>query len=195
MMARRTVAPSKQKRKILQTRKATSKKDSITLQRIRRDGRKWCSTSPRSDTAWRDLIVGNGMRELHGNTRRRPTSFTRAKPEHRRSPTPALTGLRRSIWLLLISLISVRDLRPAKSEECAMQPTYGASSAADDFLAHLKGEFRWAEGKITYLGTQTRPILTVVFSTPDAPTRRTLEYFTEFQAQPHAHSNDRLSHI
>jgi hypothetical protein len=76
-----------------------------------------------------------------------------------------------------------------------MQPTYGASSAADDFLAHLKGEFRWAEGKITYLGTQTRPILTVVFSTPDAPTRRTLEYFTEFQAQPHAHSNDRLSHI
>lgn len=76
-----------------------------------------------------------------------------------------------------------------------MQPSYNASSVADDVVALFKGDFKWAEGKITYLGTQTRPILTVVFSTPDAPTRRTLDYFTEFQAQLHAYSNDRLSHI
>jgi len=76
-----------------------------------------------------------------------------------------------------------------------MQPSHQASSGADDILALLKGEFKWAEGKITYLGEQTRPILTVVLSTPDAPTRRTLDYFIEFQAQPHAYSNDRLSYI
>lgn len=76
-----------------------------------------------------------------------------------------------------------------------MQVSGSRSPVGDDVLALLKGEFDWAEGKITYLGTQTRPILTVLFSTPDAPARRTLDDFTRYQNQPQAYGNDRLSHI
>jgi hypothetical protein len=64
-----------------------------------------------------------------------------------------------------------------------------------DVFRWANEELRLAEGKITFLGEQTRPILTVVFSTEETAFPVSLEHFVKFQQSPDAYGNDRLSTI
>lgn len=74
-------------------------------------------------------------------------------------------------------------------------PTHSTPEVTNDVLDLAKGEVQWAQGKITYLGEQTRPILTVVFSTAESACPTSLEHFVHLQRSSKPYSNDRLSSV
>ena len=69
------------------------------------------------------------------------------------------------------------------------QQTLPRSEAVENILELAKASLA-AEAKITYLGVQTRPILTVAYATVGSEWPVTLDHFMAFQRVRRPHSND-----
>jgi hypothetical protein len=76
-----------------------------------------------------------------------------------------------------------------------MQPPAEPGSVGAGVFDWTVQELRSAQAKITYIGEQTRPILTVVFSAGDETLPASLDHFAQFQRSRKIYSNDRLSTI
>lgn len=74
----------------------------------------------------------------------------------------------------------------------SVQPGFDTTT---DIFGWTSEELQLAQAKITYLGEQTRPVPTVVFSTEESAFPASLEHFLDFQQSSKAYGNDRLSTI